>query len=48
MNSYGEIYGTWRMPLLAFEQGDDISFYAARSIAEIITIHQDVNVDFEM
>lgn len=31
----------------AFSKADDILSTAARSIAEIITIHQDVNVDFE-
>ena len=41
-----EIYGNLAIRT-AFSKADDILSTAARSIAEIITIHQDVNVDFE-
>ncbi len=41
-----EIYGNLAIRT-AFRKADDILSTAARSIAEIITIHQDVNVDFE-
>lgn len=41
-----EIYGNLAIRT-AFSKADDILSTAARSIAEIITVHQDVNVDFE-
>lgn len=41
-----EIYGNLAIRT-AFSKADDILTTAAKSIAEIITIHQDVNVDFE-
>ena len=41
-----EIYGNLAIRT-AFSKADDVLSTAARSIAEIITIHQDVNVDFE-
>ena len=41
-----EIYGNLAIRT-AFGKADDILTTAAKSIAEIITIHQDVNVDFE-
>lgn len=41
-----EIYGNLAIRT-AFGKADDILSTAAKSIAEIITIHQDVNVDFE-
>ncbi|MDF2156851.1 cell division protein FtsZ [Algoriphagus sp. CAU 1675] len=41
-----EIYGNLAIRS-AFGKADDILSTAAKSIAEIITIHQDVNVDFE-
>jgi cell division protein FtsZ len=41
-----EIYGNLAIRT-AFSKADDILATAAKSIAEIITIHQDVNVDFE-
>ncbi len=41
-----EIYGNLAIRT-AFSKADDILSIAARSIAEIITVHQDVNVDFE-
>ena len=41
-----EIYGNLAIRT-AFSKADDILSTAAKSIAEIITIHQDVNVDFE-
>jgi len=41
-----EIYGNLAIRT-AFSKADDILSTAARSIAEIITIHQDLNVDFE-
>jgi len=41
-----EIYGNLAIRT-AFSKADDILSTAARAIAEIITIHQDVNVDFE-
>lgn len=41
-----EIYGNLAIRT-AFSKADDILTTAAKSIAEIITIHQDLNVDFE-
>lgn len=41
-----EIYGNLSIRT-AFSKADGILSTAARSIAEIITVHQDVNVDFE-
>lgn len=41
-----EIYGNLAIRT-AFGKADDVLTTAAKSIAEIITIHQDVNVDFE-
>lgn len=41
-----EIYGNLAIRT-AFSKADNILTTAAKSIAEIITIHQDVNVDFE-
>ena len=41
-----EIYGNLAIRT-AFSKADNILATAAKSIAEIITIHQDVNVDFE-
>ncbi|GMQ26321.1 hypothetical protein Aoki45_30030 [Algoriphagus sp. oki45] len=41
-----EIYGNLAIRT-AFSKADDILTTAAKSIAEIITVHQDVNVDFE-
>ncbi|WP_343852813.1 cell division protein FtsZ [Algoriphagus jejuensis] len=41
-----EIYGNLAIRT-AFSKADNILSTAAKSIAEIITIHQDVNVDFE-
>jgi len=41
-----EIYGNLAIRT-AFSKADNVLSTAARSIAEIITIHQDVNVDFE-
>jgi len=41
-----EIYGNLAIRT-AFGKADDILTTAAKSIAEIITVHQDVNVDFE-